>query len=131
MPIQSLSHWDSEKVFVQKFLFEATFISFFYTISYNFTHKKLSSSNLLKKKKKLFLWFNAVNTSLPQNIPATPHKFQKKVSSKKRKALSHYLVLFPIINHYQDFYFMIADKFLGSVGLVQCALSSTTAIKHN
>ena len=48
--MQSLSHWDSEKVFVQKFLFEATFISFFYAISYNFTHKKLSSSSLLKKK---------------------------------------------------------------------------------
>ena len=27
--MQSLSHWDSEKVFVQKFLFEATFLSFF------------------------------------------------------------------------------------------------------
>ena len=48
--MQSLSHWDSEKVFVQKFLFEATFLSFFYIISYNFSHKKLSSSNLLKKK---------------------------------------------------------------------------------
>ena len=70
--MQSLSHWDSEKVFVQKFLFEATFLSFFYVISYNFSHKKLSSSNLLKKKN--FLWFNVVNTSLPQNIPATPHK---------------------------------------------------------
>ena len=79
--MQSLSHWDSEKVFVQKFLFEATFLSFFYIISYNFSHKKLSSSNLLKKKN--FLWFNVVNTSLPQNIPATPHKFKKKVSSKR------------------------------------------------
>ena len=79
--MQSLSHWDSEKVFVEKFLFEATFLSFFYTISYNFTHKKLSSSNLFKKNKQ-FLWFNAVNTSLPQNIPATPHKFQKKFPPK-------------------------------------------------
>ena len=79
--MQSLSHWDSEKVFVQKFLFEATFLSFFYIISYNFSHKKLSSSNLLKKKN--FLWFNVVNTSLPQNIPATPHKLKKKVSSKR------------------------------------------------
>ena len=79
--MQSLSHWDSEKVFVQKFLFEATFLSFFYVISYNFSHKKLSSSNLLKKKN--FLWFNVVNTSLPQNIPATPHKLKKKVSSKR------------------------------------------------
>ena len=80
--MQSLSHWDSEKVFVQKFLFEATFLSFFYTISYNFSHKKLSSSNLLKKNKQ-FLWFNIINPSLPQNIPATPHKFKKKISSKR------------------------------------------------
>ena len=131
MPIQSLSHWDSEKVFVQKVLFEATFISFFLHYILQFYTQKTFFIKSLKKKNKLFLWFNAVNTSLPQNIPATPHKFQKKVSSKKRKALSHYLVLFPIINHYQDFYFMIADKFLGSVGLVQCTLSSTTATKHN
>ena len=68
--MQSLSHWDSEKVFVQKFLFEATFLSFFYIISYNFSHKKLSSSNLFKKKISLVHF-----TSLPQNIPATPHKF--------------------------------------------------------
>ena len=79
--MQSLSHWDSEKVFVQKFLFEATFLSFFYTISYNFSHKKLSSSNLFKKSKQ-FLWFNFVNTSLPQNIPATPHKLIKKFPPK-------------------------------------------------
>ena len=32
---------------------------------------------------------------------------------------SQCLVLFPITNHYQDFYFMIASKFLGAVGLVQ------------
>ena len=31
-------------------------------------------------------------------------------------------VLFPITNHYQDFYFMIANKFLGAVGLVQMHL---------
>ena len=35
---------------------------------------------------------------------------------------SQYLVLFPITNHYQDFYFMIANKFLGAVGLVQMHL---------
>ena len=56
---------------------------------------------------------------------------RNKWISAGRKALSYYLVLFLIINHYQDFYFMITDKFLGSVGLVQCTLSSTTAIKHN
>ena len=78
--MQSLSHWDSEKVFVQKFLFEATFI-FFFTLYLTIFHaKNLSSSNLFKKKQtnKKFLWFNVVNTSLPQNIPATPHKFKKK-----------------------------------------------------
>ena len=49
--MQSLSHWDSEKVFVQKFLFEATFLSFFYTISYNFSHKKtFFIPHKLKKK---------------------------------------------------------------------------------
>ena len=37
------------RFFVQKFLFEATFLSVFYTISYNFLHKKLSPSNLFKK----------------------------------------------------------------------------------
>ena len=35
---------------------------------------------------------------------------------------SQCLVLFPITNHYQDFYFMIANKFLGAVGLVQMHL---------
>ena len=29
------------------------------------------------------------------------------------KAFSQCLVLFPITNHYQDFYFMVANKFLG------------------
>ena len=76
--MQSLSHWESEKVFGQKFLFEATLI-FFFTLYLTIFHaKNLSSSNLFKKKKqtnKKFLWFNVVNTSLPQNIPATPHKF--------------------------------------------------------
>ena len=48
LPMQSLSQWDSEKVFVQKFLFEATFLSFFYIVLQFFT-QKLSSSNLLKK----------------------------------------------------------------------------------
>ena len=48
--MQSLSHWDSEKVFVQKFLFEATFI-FFFTLYLTILHaKNLSSSNLFKKK---------------------------------------------------------------------------------
>ena len=67
--MQSLS-----KVFVGGY-----FHTLFYTISYNFSGKKLSSSNLLKKKTKnrQFLWFNVVNTCLPQNIPATPHKFKK------------------------------------------------------
>ena len=35
---------------------------------------------------------------------------------------SQWPVLFPITNHYQDFYFMIANKFLGAVGLVQMHL---------
>ena len=48
--MQSLSHWESEKVFVQKFLFEATFI-FFFTLYLTIFHaKNLSSSNLFKKK---------------------------------------------------------------------------------
>ena len=38
------------------------------------------------------------------------------------KALSHYLVFFPTKNHYQDLYFMIINKFLGTVGLVQMHL---------
>ena len=79
--MQSLSHWDSEKVFVQEFLFEATFLSFFlhYILQF-FTQKTFFIKSL---KKKNFLWFNVVNTSLPQNIPATPHKLKKKVSSKR------------------------------------------------
>ena len=32
---------------------------------------------------------------------------------------SQCLVLFPITNLYHDFYFMIANKFLGAVGLFQ------------
>ena len=35
---------------------------------------------------------------------------------------SQWPVLFPITNHYQDFYFMIANKFLGAVGLAQMHL---------
>ena len=35
------------------------------------------------------------------------------------KAFSQCLVLFSITNRYQDFYIMIAYKFLGAVGLVQ------------
>ena len=50
--MQSLSHWESEKVFVQKFLFKATFI-FFFTLYLTIFHaKNLSSSNLFKKKNK-------------------------------------------------------------------------------
>ena len=49
--MQSLSHWESEKVFGQKFLFEATLI-FFFTLYLTIFHaKNLSSSNLFKKKK--------------------------------------------------------------------------------
>ena len=50
--MQSLSHWESEKVFGQKFLFEATLI-FFFTLYLSIFHaKNLSSSNLFKKKNK-------------------------------------------------------------------------------
>ena len=80
--MQSLSHWDSEKVFVQKFLFEATFLSFFLHYILQFYTQKTFFIKSLKKKNKQFLWFNAVNTSLPQNIPATPHKFKKKFPPK-------------------------------------------------
>ena len=81
--MQSLSHWDLKTVFVQRFLSEATFIPFLPYILQFFTQKTFFIKSLKKKtKNRRLLWFNVVNTCLPQNIPATPHKF-KKISSKR------------------------------------------------
>ena len=80
--MQSLSHWDSEKVFVQKFLFEATFLSFFYAISYNFTHKKLSSSNLFKKKQTVSMVQCCKHFSSTK-YSCNSSQIPKKVSSKR------------------------------------------------
>ena len=80
--MQSLSHWDSEKVFCSKFFVWGYFlIRFLYYILQFFTQKTFFIKSLLKKNKQ-FHWFNVVNTSLPQKIPATPHKFKKKIPPK-------------------------------------------------
>ena len=72
--MQSLSHWDSEKVFFQSFCLRLLSYPFLYYILQFFTLKTFFIKSLLKKQ---FLWFNVVNTSLPQNIPATPRKLIK------------------------------------------------------
>ena len=74
--MQSLSHQDSEKVFGENFLFVATFIFYFTLYPTIFHAKKLSSSNLLKKK---FFWFHVVHTFLPLNSPASPYKLKKSI----------------------------------------------------
>ena len=81
--MQSLSHWDLKTVFVQRFLSEATFIPFF-TLYLTIFHAKNFFIKSLKKKTKnrQFFRFSVVNTCLPQNIPATPHKFKKKFPPK-------------------------------------------------
>ena len=83
--MQSLSHWDSEKVFCSKvFVWGYFLIRFLYYILQFFTQKTFFIKSLFKKNKQ-FLWFNAVNTSLPQNIPATPHKLKKRFLQKAWK----------------------------------------------
>ena len=39
----------------------------------------------------------------------------------RKKSVLQYLALFPIKNHYQDFYFMIANKFLGAASYLHFA----------
>ena len=83
--MQSLSHWDSEKVFCSKVSVWGYFlIRFLYYILQFFTQKTFLIKSLLKKNKQ-FLWFNVVNTSLPQKIPATPHKLKKNSSKRLGK----------------------------------------------
>ena len=81
--MQSLSRWDLKTVFVPRFLSEATFIPFLHYILQFFTQKTFFIKSLKKKtKNRQFLCLNVVNTCLPQNIPATPHKFKKKFPPK-------------------------------------------------
>ena len=83
--MQSLSHWDSEKVFLFK-SFCLRLLSYPFFILYpTIFHTKNFPRQISFKKNKHFLWFNVVNTSLPQKIPATPHKLKKKFLQKAWK----------------------------------------------
>ena len=83
--MQSLSRWDSEKVFCSKvFVWGYFLIRFLYYILQFFTQKTFFIKSLWKKNKQ-FLWFNVVNTSPSQKIPATPHKLKKRFLQKAWK----------------------------------------------